>query len=578
MRMEKNTGRESGSLRWLTGSKYSAVSLEGSKHWLVTRSFGNGRLPLAVHLQLLQGVQQEEPGAISVLHGREIDIPKLSRWQLWIALALIAASWVALGQWISEGLQNSSDSIRLLLGGGLLSWLCLLFVDGLVFRTELAGNVQLFRLTATGPRSEPVCWLLTETRLAPWLSLTLPLVIALAGMSNYYPTRFGEGMTGAGLLLFAIRSCPLIHGPLSCLLGRARGVNDYPRYLRMAVATWWMPSKRSLLDRTKSTLAAGAAFMIAWLVGCIAGFSLFKSHSRSAQLVDLVWVRFWDGLFGMFALWVGYMLLKVARDAFRMRSHGRLSLMDPDAQVLRRWKESCAMLYHVPGLANAKWQWYRVEPGYPLIRYGQKESACWWIASGSLELIGRHETGAELAQGIVRGGSAFATGLINDSGPSDYDMITMEPTVVCKLEESQFRALTEDARKKVMSFIQISHAFDRCQALMGIHPVLKELWLAKGRLIWVPGGTVLMQSGEEATWVGLLVQGTLKVEDVNEEIHPDVMLGDEIFSHQTRRIHTIVTSDVVLLVRWENSWVQQWVPKDHASEEDSHHSGMVLQH
>jgi CRP-like cAMP-binding protein len=84
-------------------------------------------------------------------------------------------------------------------------------------------------------------------------------------------------------------------------------------------------------------------------------------------------------------------------------------------------------------------------------------------------------------------------------------------------------------------------------------------------MVWIPGGAVLMEVGEEATWMGLLVQGALQIngKDGSEAqvMKPGDLVGDEILSGALRRKLTLLTTEPTLLLRWEYGWVQQWIPR-----------------
>lgn len=545
----------------LTGLRYHAVRFTSGAHWLVTRGLIDGRLPLAIHLQLLEGVDRGDPGAVRAMRGRSIDLPRLSKLSLTVALIATILCVFLLGKVVSTGENSPSDAVRLLLGGIIVSYLCQLFIEALVVRSELGGNEHVMRMTMFGPRIEPVVWLLLESKWVSFISLLTPMIFGLVGISRLFPEWFGLGIASISLLRLAIRTCPFKHGPVAALLGRSRGISDYPRFLRMSLASWLVPNGKNIVERTRATLASGAVMAVLWVMLCLGGFALFQYHAQPTQMLDWVWMRFWEILFGLFVIWCVNLAVHLFIDALHMRTKGRVSLTIPDQTLVRRWKEGCALLLHAPGLSQAHWEWFKVEPGCPLIRFGQMEAAFWWVATGSLEKITRNHKGNEVPEGIVRAGSAFATGLMKEQLVSSVEWIAMEPTVLCKLSSSHLDTLNEETKRKAQTFIQISNSFDRCSVLSGMHPVLKEIWLSKGRLIWVPGGTVLMEVGEEATWMGLLVQGSLRKENAEDLLLRDQLLGQELLSYEPRRNSTLITSEVSLIMRWEYSWLRQWIPQ-----------------
>ena len=556
-------------LHWVTGPEYTAVRLRGGAHWLLTRNFVEGKVPLAVHLQLLQGVLSDDPGAIPALKGRSVELPKLGIGLLVLAFLALIASWFLLSEAIASGSNPllAGDSFRLLLGGALLVWLSLVLSDGLWLRHCLDGTAQPLRVWFFAPRIDAVHWVVLGRRAPAWFSLLLPLLALAVGLSGLVPARFGAGMAGAGFLLFALRSCPLAYGPLSSLLGRWQSTQDFPRSVRLALAAALMPGEVSLLRSSRPLIVTGLVATATWALMVFVGLGFFRAHPGSTSLLDLAWMHSWRVVSVLIGLWFLLILSDVVRASLRLRMRGKIESLEPDHLQLRRWRESCALLYQVPSMDGLRWQWFRVETGHPLVRRGGSGEGCWWVASGALEMVGRDGRGNLELRGFVRAGSAFAHGLMDEDVAVDFDLVASEPCVVAYLDLEHVRLLPPEALRKVRSFVQSSLSFDRCPTLAGIHPVLKELWLAKGRLVVIPGGTILMETGEEATWMALVVQGTLDVEGMtslerNSRLESASLVGGEILSGVPRRTKTLVSKDAVTLLRWEYSWVRQWVPAE----------------
>jgi len=529
------------------------VSTVESKCWLSTRAIADlSELPLALHLQLLQGVQHEDAGSIHKCTGHSIKLPTLSREQLALALILFAACWGVLTPLIQPDVQWSGygEVFRQALGGFLLTWITLLLTDALILQHMLRGNQSVLKITWWGLRIDPIAWVLTQNAAVATESLFLPVIALLFATSSLVPNSFGLGMALCALMILSMRACPFSYGPINALLARRRGVVDFRKALRLALATLQRQPARNRRDQSRRLLLLGsvAGLMSALIVFC--GGLLLNNAWPGMWVVALVLVL------GVNAR----SLVRILFGAWKQRRRGSVHTLLPDVSLLRRWKENCAMIFHVPGLATLSWRWMQVDTGFTLVNFGQIEGSCYWVASGSLEILGRTDKGDLVELGALQAGTAIGADYLEECDISPVDVVALERTVVACLDVQSIRALPEESRRRLNSFIVMSQLFDRNPVLAGVKPVQKELWLAKGRMVWIPGGAVLMEAGEEATWMALLVQGALRQEGEGS-LQPGDLVGDEILTGANRRLATMVTEVPTLVLRWEYGWVRQWVPQ-----------------
>jgi len=558
---------------WLSGKSAAAVRAAGASLWLTTRSLGSANIPLAVHLQILLGVSVADPGAIKAPSGRDINVPHLVRWQVQVVLIMLGLAWLFLGNIVKFDTNSgmSGESSRLILGGGILAWMSLVLSDALILRSQIAGNVPIAKLSLLGVRIEPVAWVLMGSSSTAWFSLLSPFLLVLIGFSGMYPSHFGMGMVAASFLLLLQRSCPFIYGPMSFLLAKSRGVQDFPRVLQLSWASWWMPGQSTFAGRTVRFLRSGNLSTILWLVLACIGFTFLIEFPHSEMFLDQMWSGFWTSVFVVFGIWLCVAAWQTYRISLIMRFKGSSKIYEPNALLLRHWKERCALVHQVPNLAGLRWEWYQVEAGYPLAQYGQMGTGFGWVASGTLEMMGRQADGTALrALGTISAGSAFGCGMFLNSVPSDHDLVALESSIVVRLPAQQVESLSDEIRRKLVTYVQMSQGFDHCNTFQGIHFALKELWLAKGRIVWVPGGTILFEAGEEATWMGMLVQGALRIEGEAKQMlsGSEILVGDEVMHGAKRRTFTLLTEEPIVMVRWDSSWIRQWMPRQNQDEQN----------
>lgn len=541
--------------QWITGGKRVAARRSSDRNWLVVRQWSLGdSIPVGLKLSLSRGIDQGEPRQVPGTRSLGLRIKSIPVWieacllVLVLALGILDVMRVGFVSWIPQS--ETLWSWWILVGSFVGAYWLLEIVDATVLSASLKGSAPVLRLTNTGFRVESAAWAVVETLFPIFISLGMPLAIGATAMAGYFDGWMDAGILLACTVSLILRTSPFHHGPMASLLAKLTQKEEWPCYFRMALAS------RSWSFR----VGLGIGVLILWIGALLTLASLlWMSISWSGHTVIL-----WDSMISILLLgsliWQGLQVNAILRQAVRLNGQGKIYNVQPTEAVLDAWKSHCALIRHVPELAQLQWQWKAVDAGSYLIRYGEKDRIFYWIETGAAQVIGRDAQGDRVHFATLREGSAVGEIALLEGKARVADVLSVEAMAIACLDASEAEALSENARQRIKNFVLASQAFDRCPVLTGMSHANKEFWLAEGQAMQLEPGQVLMREGDPERWMALVVQGELTVERNGESIAtlgPDSLAGEMALMFAERRRATLIAKTSVLVWKWDSKWLER---------------------
>jgi CRP-like cAMP-binding protein len=516
-----------------------------------------------LQLRLSSGAEAGDPHTVRSALGWGVQVPGISGWiQLLLAICVSGFSVF--------GLAVHGASAWVPLGDGLFSWWVFVgmffatiwvheALDAMLLTATLKCTTPILRISAFGPKVESAAWAVVDQTTPVVASMLIPVSTALLALSGWLPGWVSAGVLLSSFLVFTVRACPLIHGPVSVAFSRISHSEDWPGTLRLAIAARFLPLGQAIVSKGGWIVALGGLSTFVWAYGVTAALEFLSDLVPLSGFTSILWTMSLNVLQAIWVLWTLWVLANIFRNALRLRGKGQVVTFSPSPEMAQAWKTHCAMILHVPELGDLPWVWRRISPGSFLIRYGELDRTFHWIESGAAQVLGRNSNGDVVHWATVRDGSAVGEIALLEGKPRTADVLTTQDVVSASLDAKEAEVLSESARARLKDFVLVAQAFDRCSVLTGMTHANKEHWLAHGMPRHFVAGEVVIHEGDPERWMALLVKGKLRIEKTGKvlaTLGPDSVIGEMAFLATGSRKATVTAEEDCLCWRWEAEWLQ----------------------
>ena len=572
-------------LQWIHGSDASAACMEGSDHWIVfpanerPAAFQQPDDPRGDKPTLFLGVifqlhhLRKETHRVSG-HGRALTSLRqrsngrifFSLFGLLILLALAVFTFAISGHGRSESMLIMVMSDILIIP--IMFWLSrnLLFItEWLCVRGTVQKGAPLFSGSLLTWRINRVVWELGPmTKQAVALLLIAACTVAATGWGAFHANPYAIGAFLGAWFYLIVAISPFSAGPATHLFKRILGIEQILQLQDQFLLGFVINPSSALKGRFSFGSFAAAASLVAWILITASSFDWIRDALYGYNHVQILVVQFLLDVLGFtFCLWMIMQVINFLRQHSLLRMAGSSETFNPTAFELDAWRKSCALLRHIPELANLPWQWRWVPAGTLLVRKGDTDRNFHWLASGEATVIGLSSTGENVQFATMHAGSGFGEIAFLEAKPRSADVFMRKPSIVATLNHDAVQSLQiADFEARMGDLARASQVMDMSPMFKSMPSQAKEEWLRNTKLCRAKNTDSIIDAGSTDTWMGMVVSGGIIIVERNGKVVATLdkggVFGEMAYWTKSPRAASISAKGDLLYLRWESEfWAAQ---------------------
>ncbi len=565
-------------LHRLEGPERVALRRPGRPTWLLvdrTRLVA-GAIPLGMRVELDREDhgRHDTPASQRALKGSGLpfgvpSVPAALAW-VWAALGLLLTLVSIIGGSgrptlaVSEGV---SGFVGLGVSAALvLATFCALRVlEGALLARVVESEGGWIRLRGAVVQVEPVAWRLGIPASVPGALICAGVATALLSTALLNMAPAAAVGVGAGSVLYLVQALyPLRPGPGAAVLESLFRTRDLPAQLRWSLLSRFVPVPSNLEVAGSASMGWLALIFVGWTVATVAALAaLAAPPSAGATPAAKLWeVGFTLALLA-YGVWLISLTFELFLTALQLRPGAALKPLAASEASVGAWHEHNPVIRHMPELRDAEWRWGTAPRGAVLIRFGSDDQRFLWLVSGRAHILGRTEAGDPRLVAELQPGSGVGEVALLGDGTRTADVIASEDCVVAVLRRQEFESIAgEETRRSLRDLAQASQSLARSRALWGLFPDDRARWLAEGEPREVREGETLIEQGEAARWMGLVVRGGLDVAIDGEPVTrlgTDDLFGEMAYLDGAPRSATLTATENTLVWTWSEGFLDEAV-------------------
>jgi CRP-like cAMP-binding protein len=434
-------------------------------------------------------------------------------------------------------------------------------MEWLILRSSFEKGSPILEWRNGSLRVNRVAWELGSFVIPAILVLALlGTILAWSGMMALSGSVICSGIFLGSWFYLVLAISPFSPGPATQIYSRLFGSESIIQIQDQFLLGLWSGGSSSLGGKIAPSSFVAAFSMIAWVILVALSFGWIADHLARIPELQLLIVQLICNILGFgFCLWTIVNFISFLIHHTLLREAKSAQSFSPTSLELSAWQRSCALLQHVPEIANLPWQWRWFPTGTMLMRRGDESREFHWLAFGEAVFI--QSESAKQPQNFIpiHGGSGFGEYEFFHGGPRKTDVLLRTRSVITTLHYDAIASIaTPDIEERIHAVSLASQIMDQSQMFRSMPSYAKEEWMCHAKICKVQNGTSIIKSGSLDTWMGLLVKGGMIViersgKEVSELLPGDVF-GEMALWSKGPRSANVTAHGEVLFLRWEDDW------------------------